>query len=151
MSQISPKQIEWSQSISASLVPYTSGTLTSSDFSLGDDSSYWGGLYVSGSGSVDLLGVISASEFSGSFFGDASGLTNIPGDSIVITELDLQTLKVSELSELSGSTQISGSTVITGSLKISGSIELDGTINIDNLGSLGDRNDGLVMDLGGFF
>ena len=151
MSQISPKQIEWSQSISASLTPYTSGTLTSSDFSLGDTTSHWGGLYVSGSGSVDLKGVISASAFSGSFIGDASGLTNIPGDSIVITDLDVQTLKVAQLSELSGSTNITGSTVITGSLKISGSIELDGTINIENLGSLGDRDDGLIMDLGGFF
>ena len=124
MAQITPKQIDWSQSISGSLVPYTGSGQTVSDFTLGSPSQSWGDAYISG---ITVSGSIGAQD--GNF------------TDIVVTNSTI----------LSGSTSITGSTVMTGSLKISGSIELDGTINIDNLGSLGDRNDGLVMDLGGFF
>lgn len=124
MAQITPKQIDWSQSISGSLVPYTGSGQTVSDFTLGSPSQSWGDAYISG---LTVSGAIGAQD--GNF------------TDIVVTNS----------TTLSGSTSITGSTVMTGSLKISGSIELDGTINIDNLGSLGDRNDELVMDLGGFF
>ena len=48
-------------------------------------------------------------------------------------------------------TELRTQTFITGSVKISGSIELDGKLTINNLGELGNQNDNLVMDLGGFF
>jgi hypothetical protein len=48
-------------------------------------------------------------------------------------------------------TELRTETFITGSLKISGSIELSGSISIENLGELGNREDNLIMDLGGFF
>lgn len=130
MSTISPKQIDFSQPISGSLIPYTGSGETVSDFNIGSPSQSWGHAYLAGltvSGGID----ISTSNFS--------------------------EITVSTLSRLSGSVEITGSSttqgdaVITGSLKISGSIQLDGDINIQNLGSLGDRDDNLVMDLGGFF
>lgn len=124
MSTISPKQIDFSQPISGSLIPYTGSGETVSDFTLGSPSQSWGNAYISG---MTISGAIGAQD------GNFTDIT------------------VTNSTALSGSTHITGSTVITGSLKINGSIELDGTINIDNLGSLGDRDDNLVMDLGGFF
>jgi hypothetical protein len=119
MSQISPKQIQWSQGVSASLVPYVSGTLTASDYTLGDSSSYWGGLFVSGSGSVDIKGVISASVFSG----DGSQLTGISagGGGISFTNTDIVSSSA-QISEFSLFVENDQDNVISGSLDISGSV-----------------------------
>jgi len=151
MSTISPKQIDWSQSISGSLIPYTSGSNSSSEYSLGSISASWNTAY------VDTLNV----------------------DNIDIDNLQLQTLVVSQSTELKNSTVISGSVKISGSLEVDGvttlrsglldtsSLNVEGQLNIinqqinssverakitiQNLGEVGNRDDDLVLDLGGFF
>jgi hypothetical protein len=101
MAQISPKQIDWSQSISGSLIPFVSGAATSSVYSLGTPSASWATAY--------------------------------------IDQLDVSNISIDQNTE------------ITGSLNISGSITLDGDLTIEGLGTLGNRDDDNVMDLGGFF
>lgn len=151
MSTISPKQIDWSQSISGSLLPYTSGSQSSSQYSLGSPSASWNTAYID----------------------------NINVSNIDINDLQLQTLVVSQSTELKNSTIISGSVKISGSLEVDGittlnsgllntaSLNVEGQLNvlnqqisssvqrakitIQNLGEIGNRDDDLVLDLGGFF
>jgi hypothetical protein len=122
MAQISPKQIDWSQSISGSLIPFVSGAATSSVYSLGTPSASWATAYI-----------------------DQLDVSNISIDQIDLDNLELQTLIVNQ------DTQLKNNTEITGSLNISGSITLDGDLTIEGLGTLGNRDDDNVMDLGGFF
>ena len=122
MAQISPKQIDWSQSISGSLLPYVSGTATSSVYSLGTPSASWATAFI-----------------------DTLDVSNITIDQVDLDNLELQTLIVNQ------DTQLKNNTEITGSLSISGSIRLDGDLTIEGLGTLGNRDDDNVMDLGGFF
>jgi len=122
MAQISPKQIDWSQSISGSLIPLVSGVATSSVYSLGTPSASWATAYI-----------------------DQLDVSNISIDQVDLDNLELQTLVVNQ------NTQLKNNTEITGSLSISGSITLDGDLTIEGLGTLGNRDDNNVMDLGGFF
>lgn len=80
MAQILPKQIDWTQPISGSLLPFTSSGQDVSGFSLGSPERKWNSLYVE---NFDLS-VVSASnanfdnlEVSGSFFLDNENIRNI--------------------------------------------------------------------------
>lgn len=152
MAQISPKQIDWSQSISGSLLPYISGSGSVSDFSLGSPSNSWASAYIGG---LEISGSVEA------------------------TDSTFETITVTSQSNLNGQTIITGSVKISGSLEVDGqttlrsglsdtaSLNVEGQLNvvnqqlsssverakitIQNLGEIGDREENLVIDLGGFF
>lgn len=152
MAQISPKQIDWSQSISGSLIPYISGSGSVSDFSLGTSDASWQSAFFN-----DL-------SLSGSFSGSSA---------------NFETITVTSQSNLNGQTIITGSVKISGSLEVDGqttlrsglldtaSLNVEGQLNvvnqqlsssverakitIQNLGEIGDREENLILDLGGFF
>lgn len=152
MSQISPKQIDWSQSISGSLIPYVSGSETLSIFNIGSPSASWGNIYA-GNLQISQSVIASGSEF--------------------------ETILVRQRSELRGQTIITGSVKISGSLQVIGPATFDSQkidtpsitaagqleilnqqisssvqrakITIQNLGEIGNRDEGLILDLGGFF
>jgi hypothetical protein len=152
MSQISPKQIDWSQSISGSLLPYVSGSGSISDFTLGGPSASWGAAYIDG---IQVSGSIGAGD--GDF------------DEILVrnkTELRTQTIITGSV-KISGSLEVDGVTTLRSGLVNTASLNVEGQLNvlnqqinssvekakitIQNLGEIGDRDEDLVLDLGGFF
>lgn len=152
MSQISPKQIDWSQQISGSLLPYVSGSETISNFSLGNPSSSWGHIYV---GNADITGSINAqnSEFETILVKQRSelrGITSITGS-----------VRISGSLEVIGPSTFSSQKESTPSLTVAGQLEVinqqisssvqRARITIQNLGEVGNRESSLVLDLGGFF
>jgi hypothetical protein len=93
-------------------------------FASGSQFQITGSLLVSGSSR--FTGGITGSSFTGSFVGDGSGLTGIPG----VTPIDTGSFATT------GSNRFVGNQIITGSLRISGSViqvgETDGNIIIES-------------------
>lgn len=152
MSQISPKQIDWSQSISGSLLPYTSGSSTISDFTLGDVSSSWGGVFVN---NAEISGNLSAqtSEFDTILVrqrSDLRGITVLSGSVIISGSLDVHGSANFEAKEPNQPTVTVGGQLEIVNQEISSSIQR-ARITIQNLGEIGNRQSNLILDLGGFF
>ena len=130
------------------LTPNTGSFATTGSNQFKSNQSITGSLNVSGS--AIFTGGITGSSFTGSFVGDGSGLTGIPGvtpiatgsfattgsnrfignqtitGSLVLSSSAAIELTVIGNSVLSGSLTISGSTIQSGSVDVSGSINADG-------------------------
>lgn len=152
MAQISPKQIDWSQSISGSLLPYISGSGSVSEYSLGSPSASWASAYVGG---IEVSGSIEASDSNFETITVASQ-SNLNGQTIITGSV-----KISGSLEVDGQTTLRSGLVDTASLNVEGQISVvnqqisssveRAKITIQNLGEVGDREENLILDLGGFF
>jgi len=136
-----------STSLTGSLDIAGATTITGS-LSIGADTQISGSLGVTGStvftgsvgitGSLNVTGSLIATEanitgsFTGSFFGDGGGLTNIPASGIVGLNLS-QIASGSATASISpdGGLQVNTNTTITGSLTVSGSVGSSFDINAD--------------------
>jgi hypothetical protein len=97
-------------------------------------------------GSIFLTGNVTASNFSGSFVGDGTGLYNVPASGVTGLQLNQIIDGNVSASILDGSgLQINTDTSITGSLIVDGTLVLSGSI-MDHSGSLGQQNYFLTSD-----
>ena len=147
-SQLTFNEMDGNLTYLEGLTPNTGSFATTGSNQFKSNQAITGSLTVSGS--TIFTGGITGSSFTGSFVGDGSGLTGIPGvtpiatgsfattgsnrfvgNQIVTGSLILSSSAAIELtvignSVLSGSLTISGSTIQSGSVDVSGSINADG-------------------------
>jgi len=147
-SQLTFNEMDGNLTYLEGLIPNTGSFATTGSNQFKSNQAITGSLTVSGS--TIFTGGITGSSFTGSFVGDGSGLTGIPGvtpiatgsfattgsntfvgnqtitGSLILSSSAAIELTVIGNSVLSGSLTISGSTIQSGSVDVSGSINADG-------------------------
>jgi len=151
MSKISPKQIDWFQPISGSLRPYISGSGSVSDFTLGTPDASWQSAFFN---DLNLSGSLSASNanFDNITVNNSSilkGFTDITGSVRILGSLDVDGPTTLDGLGQSASLEVAGQISVINQ-EISQSVQ-KAKITIENLGEVGNREENLVLDLGGFF
>ena len=87
-------------------------------------------------GSIHLVGAITASNISGSYIGDGTGLYNIPASGVTGLELfKIVSGSVSASISPNRGFEVNTDTTITGSVNVSGSINLSGDVTSSNVSS----------------